>query len=322
MDLSITAPLLSFLVIMFIYGGIASARREKEVRINSRLQKYTKNVDKSSSSEKENEDEGTLRNLFRTCSKILAPKGWIKRAEKELAQADIPLRPEEYVAIRILLIVAGSIIFYTLGIGILLTALMIVLLAVLPPLLVRSTRAKRVQVFNNQLGEGLVIMANSLRAGLGFMQAVDTLSQEMPPPLSTEFERLIKEINLGTPTEEALDNMLNRVDSEDLDLVITAVKIQRQVGGNLAEILDRIGSTIGQRIKMKSELKTLTAQGRMSGLIIGLLPVAIVGIIFVINPEYMSILFSHPVGLLMLAAAVVSEIVGFFVIKNIVSIDF
>ncbi|NLC10726.1 MAG: secretion system protein, partial [Firmicutes bacterium] len=173
-----------------------------------------------------------------------------------------------------------------------------------------------------QLSEGLTVMANSLRAGFSFMQAVDTLSKEMPPPLSTEFARLLKEMNLGTTTESALDNLMRRVDSKDLDLVVTSVKIQRQVGGNLAEIIDNIAKTIQQRNKLQGHLKTLTAQGRISGLIIGLLPIFIILFVSLLNPSYLTTLVTNPAGLFMLAYALVSEIIGFLIIKKIVTIDF
>ena len=129
-------------------------------------------------------------------------------------------------------------------------------------------------------------------------------------------------MNLGVTTEEALDNLLRRINSQDLDLVVTAVKINRQIGGNLAEVLDKIGETINQRLKLQSELRTLTAQGRVSGYIIGLLPFIIVALVFVINPCYMMTLFTHPLGLVLIIWAILSEIIGFFLIKKIISVDY
>lgn len=321
--LQITA-LLTFFTIILLSTGIVVAVNEKNQQVTMRLEKYTRAVGQQPlpGENAVSNKEGKIRSGFKTFSRFLAPRGWISKAELELAQGDVPLRPEEYITLRIILIVFAALFFHFLDYSLLMNSLMIFVAAFIPPLLLKRTKIKRQQKFNNQLGEGLTIMANSLRAGLSFLQAMDTLSKEMPAPLSTEFARLLKEVNLGVPVEAALDNLLARVDSDDLDLLITAVKIQRQVGGNLAEVLDKIGGTIRERIKLKRDLKTLTSQGRISGLIIGLLPFFIVAAIAVINPEYMMILVTHPIGLVLIAVALCSEIIGFLVIKKIVTIDF
>ena len=177
------------------------------------------------------------------------------------------------------------------------------------------------KLFNRQLGDALIIIANSLRTGYSFMQAMDMVAREMKPPISSEFSRTVKEMNLGTTTEIALGNMAKRIDSEDLDLVFTAVLIQRQVGGNLSEVLDNIARTIRERVRIRGEIRTLTAQGRMSGLIVGLLPVAMGFVIYLLNPEYIRVLFSHPIGRLMLIAATVSQVIGIILIRRIVDIE-
>jgi len=140
--------------------------------------------------------------------------------------------------------------------------------------------------------------------------------------LSVEFGRLLREIKLGVTMEDALQNMLERLASRDLELLITAVQIQRQVGGNLAEILDNIGETIRERIRLKNEVKTLTAQGRISGLVIGLLPVLIIVVVSMINPGYMLTLIVHPLGPFLLLWAAFSELIGLMFIRRIVSIDY
>lgn len=317
------ATLLTFLTIILIILGFTAGRKSKKKKIDDRLEKYTSMHFFTPEEERaEAVPENSLRTIFKNFSMVLAPKGWIKKAELELAQADIPLRPEEFVTLRIISVVFITLIMHLLFENFLLTVAAALVSALVPPMMVKRAKVQRIVKFNYQLAEGLTIMANSLRAGFSFMQAMDTLSKEMPPPLSTEFTRVLQEINLGTTTEEALSNMLKRVDSEDLDLVLTAVIIQRQIGGNLAEILDKIGGTIQQRIKLKGELKTLTAQGRISGLIIGLLPLFLIAAVAVINQDYIMTLFQHPLGLFMLAWAVCSEIIGFLLIRKIVSIEF
>jgi energy-coupling factor transporter ATP-binding protein EcfA2 len=171
-----------------------------------------------------------------------------------------------------------------------------------------------------ELADSLGIMTNSLRAGYSFLQAMEMVAAEAPYPLGGEYKRTLREIQLGTPTETALNNMSHRVGSDDLELVVTAIITQRKVGGNLAEILDSIAGTIRERVRIQGEIKTLTAQGRISGLIIGLLPVALVAVLFVINPGYIGMLFTEPIGLVLVGGAVIGEIVGVLIVKKIVDI--
>jgi len=190
----------------------------------------------------------------------------------------------------------------------------------LPTLFINRKKRVRINHFNYQLSSALSTMANSLRAGFSLFQAMKSLSSEMSPPLSTEFSRTLKEINLGTPTEQALQNMSARVKSEDLDLVVLAINIQRQVGGNLAEVLENIAHTIQERIRVQREIKTLTAQGRISGIIIGLLPVFLALAIFLLNPEYMGSFFAHPLGYVLTAMGLFSQFIGVMMIRKIVDI--
>lgn len=325
------AAILFFISMLLLAGGFYRAGQARRAVLNSRLQKYTRpgaaaedyEAGAGPGRDREHEKGGEgLRHAFRSVSRILTPLAWRRKAEQELARAGVPLLAEEYVALQMLLLLGFALGVFRLNGSPVLALLAALVAALLPPLFIKSAQAKRVVQFNNQLGDGLTVMANSLRAGFSFMQAADTLSKEMPPPLSTEFSRLLREIKLGATTEDALQNMLERVASRDLELLITAVKIQRQVGGNLAEILDNIGETIRERIRLKNEIKTLTAQGRISGLLIGLLPVLIIAAVAVINPDYILTLIVHPVGPLLLLWAVCSEFVGIILIRRIVSIDY
>jgi tight adherence protein B len=191
----------------------------------------------------------------------------------------------------------------------------------IPILLLHAKIERRTKAFNDQLGDTLILIANSLRTGYSFMQALEMVAREMPQPISIEFGRTLREMNLGVTTEDALNNLAKRINSDDLDLVITAVLIQRQVGGNLAEILDNIAVTIRERVKIKGEIKTMTAQGRISGMIIGIMPIGLGAIIYSINPEYIKILFTAPLGKMMLLGAVISEFFGILLIRKIVNIE-
>lgn len=180
---------------------------------------------------------------------------------------------------------------------------------------------RRRKAFTNQLGDCLTMAANALRAGFSFLQAMELISREMESPIKEEFARVIREMNLGAQMEKALSDMDARVESSDFGLVVTAVLIQRQVGGNLAQILDTISETINDRIRMRREVLALTAQGRMSGWVLAALPIGVAAVLSFINPGYLDPLLEEPVGRMAIAGAVVMEIIGFVVIQRIVDID-
>ena len=179
---------------------------------------------------------------------------------------------------------------------------------------------RRQKAFTNQLGDMLTMVANALRAGFSFMQAFELIAREMDAPIGREVQKVVNEVNIGVDLETALDNMQKRVNSPDFELVVTAVLIQRQVGGNLAQILDTISETINERIRMRREVMALTAQGRASGIVLAVLPLAIAGILSVVNPQYLQPLFNEPLGRMAIVAAAILEIVGYMVIRKIVDI--
>ncbi|WP_425059619.1 hypothetical protein SCACP_02110 [Sporomusa carbonis] len=260
--------------------------------------------------------------LVRRLGKLfeISDGSWSRGVEHRLIQAGLPLKSSEFLVICLGTAVAGSVLFLIQG-G-LPGAVIGGIAGYLAPFLFLKVKIKRrVKAFNAQLGDTLMLIANALRTGYSFMQAIEMVAREMLPPISVEFGRTLKEMNLGIPTEEAMNNMAKRVDSDDLDLVITAVLIQRQVGGNLAEVLDNIAGTIRERVRIKGEIKTLTAQGRMSGVIVSLLPVALLAAMQVINPGYVNILFTHPAGQLMLGVAVIGQLLGILAIQKIVNIE-
>ena len=186
----------------------------------------------------------------------------------------------------------------------------------------------RLNAFNKQLPDTITLIANALRAGSSFLQAIELVVRESRPPISTEFARVIREVNLGLPFEQALENMVRRVRSDDLELMATAISIQHQVGGNLAEILDSIAYTIRERVRIKGEIRTLTAQQRLSGYVVGFLPIGLAGFLFVAAPGFMDPMFANPPGILGLPAGVVILLfggfmmfIGFMLIRRIVDIE-
>lgn len=180
--------------------------------------------------------------------------------------------------------------------------------------------AKRLNNFQRQLADCLSLVANSLRAGFSFLQTMEIISREMEPPMSTEFERVMRDTSLGKSLDEALHDMDERVGSADFSLVVTAVLIQQQVGGNLATILDTIRSTITERIRIRREVNTLTAQGKMSGIVLACIPVALALFFYISSPEYLTPLLTTDIGKIAIIGTVFLVIVGFIIIRKIVDI--
>lgn len=190
----------------------------------------------------------------------------------------------------------------------------------IPPLLVGRARKQRGELFNKQLSEALIIMGNSIKGGFTFFQSMEGVADDMQPPISTEFAKVLREIHYGVSQEDALKHMVERTQNKDLELLVSAVVTSTQVGSNLTDILDTISDTIRERIRIKQEINTLTAQGRVSGLIIGSLPVVLILIIMIINPEYYEGFFEASIGKVLIIISVIMEFIGFSIIKKIVNI--
>jgi len=313
---------LVFTTVILTILGVYSLKTVSEQEFSQRMARILKKKDGKPGEAGVDRLKGAGGGLYRGLKKILSATPLKRRVEKELTRADLPLRGEEFMAFTVIGLggVLLSVLIFTGSLLTVLSAMVVMLPA--PYVFISRARQKRLQLFNSQISDALVIIANSLRSGFSFLQAMDLVRREMPDPIAKEFGRAFQEINLGTPTEQALTNMAERVDSDDLDMVITAVLIQRQVGGNLAEVLDKIAHTIKERIRIKGEIKTLTAQGRISGIVIGLMPVALCLFLYVSNPEYISLLFNNQVGLIMVGAALIAQGVGFFAIRRIVDIKY
>lgn len=255
----------------------------------------------------------------------------VSTIKSRLARADLKLRVVEYMGLVLLAAgVAGGLAYYFLG-GTLAGVVGAIVGMQIPRIYVSYAATARIRAFDDQLGDTLNLWVNALRTGFSVLQAMETIATELPPPISREFERIIQEVRLGINMEEAMENSLRRVPSEDYDLVITAVNIQREVGGNLAEILDVISFTIRERVRIKGEIRTLTAQGRASGWIITLLPIALAFVIYLINTEYIMELFTVqrpflwpnviPCGWAVVAASIMMIIGGGVAIQRIVDIE-
>ncbi len=241
-----------------------------------------------------------------------------------LERAGIPLRVGEYYMIR--WCVAGVFLLapFVFGFSIFNLGLGVGLSIVgywLPAQWVSNQRKKRMNQVNGQLVDLLGLVSNSLKSGYGLMQGFEFASKQLPDPLGMEVRRMLREANLGLSAEQSLAALGARIDSKDMDMVITAINIQRAVGGNLAEILDSVAHTMRERERIRGEINTLTAQQKMTGVVIGMLPVFMFLIFMVVNPDYMSLLFETTAGRLIIVFSAVLEVLGYFSIKKIIAIE-
>jgi tight adherence protein B len=249
-----------------------------------------------------------------------------ERAASLLMRADVQLTVGEYFVLRVLGAMGGAALGFLVlaatapAFGVLL-AIIFGLIGFVAPVIVLSMRAKRRRkALVNQLGDTITLMANSLRAGYSLLQTMEMVSREAKDPMATEFRRVVREVGLGISHQEAMANMLRRVPSEDLDLLVTAINIQHEVGGNLGQILSTIGHTIRERVRIKGEIGVLTAQVQLSAYIISALPIFMALIVFLLNPDYLMSLMSWP-WLCMPIGAAVMVVLGFFAMRKIASIE-
>lgn len=240
----------------------------------------------------------------------------------DISLSGIKMNPEEFVLLWIFLIFGPASLNYTFTNTALRSALLILLGTVIPPVFIKIAIKRQHTLFERQLGDALMVLSNGLRAGFSFPQAMANIARDLSDPIGKEFKTVDRELQLGVDIETALTKVAERMDSSDLKLLTTAVVVQQQVGGNLSDILDIISKTIRDRLAVKRQIKTLTAQGKISGQIIGCLPVGIMVIISVINPSYMMPLFNTFLGWMLLGIGFIMECIGFFVIYKIVDIKF
>ncbi len=247
------------------------------------------------------------------------------RISQELSRADLKFKPGEYIAVIVIAVIVMGAVGYVIGQYSIITAIAGALIGgFLPRFYVRRQQNKRLIKFDEQLADMLNLMVNGLRAGYSTMQAMEAVSKELPAPISDEFRRVVQEMQLGITMERALDNLLKRIPSDDLDLVITAINVQREVGGNLAEILDTISFTIRERVRIKGEIRVLTSQVMYSGKFLSLLPIIVVGILYLLNREYMMTFFrpeSVPCGYIALGVSGILIISGYFTMTKLADIE-
>ena len=270
--------------------------------------------------------------------RVVLGRSFMQHIEDDLARADIPMRPSEYILLRIVLGAVGFLFglfgsefgFYGLqyvGTGLVLAAVGYFL----PSIVVKVHQSRRRAKFVTQLADALMLLTNSLRSGYGFLKGLELVAKEMSDPIAKELNRVLREVNLGATVDQAMLNLGRRINSQDLDIVISAYLIQKDVGGNLTEIMEKVAETIRERLRIQGDIRVLTAQGRLSGLIVGLLPVGLFFFFLARAPDYFAPMFgppavpvlgswSIPAGVVLLLLAFGWQVLGGYFIYKIINI--
>ncbi len=304
--------ILAGVLVFCVFVAVLALIKREELAVSDRVGRLARKIEKKQEEARGPALPESLRRRFKASSKIAS----------QLESAGILLRAEEFILAwgAATVVPAGLVLMFG---GSPVTAFALAAGgAIIPPLSVSIARKRRLALFEKQLSDALGIIGNSLRAGFTFAQSMESISREMPDPIAKEFNKTIREMALGVPMEDAMTAMVRRMENEDLGMLISAVLIQRQVGGNLADIIDNISITIRDRLKIKGEVKVMSASGRISGMVIGLLPVFLIVVLMILNPSYIMTFVSTPLGLGMLAVAGFMEFIGFFIVQKIVNIKY
>jgi len=320
MGMLILIGVLVSLAVIFLFVGIG---RAWELGSSNRLEDYVgEQMARSRAAARRPAGLNQSANeLVQGLDKILRSIGPLDALAYALQRGDIKLTVSEYLGVWSLCVIGASGLAYVISHNVIAAILAAAVGGLMPHLYVRFREANRLTVFNNQLGNVLMQMSGSMRAGHGLLQAVDFVGQQMPAPAGTEFAQVVRDVKLGSSLMEALDALSDRVGSEDLMLIVTAIRIHHETGGNLSEILEVVAETIRERVRIKGELRTLTAQQRYSGYVLGVLPILLFFAIMLINPQYESRLFLPGPTLCIPIGALVLMVFGFLAIQRIVAIE-
>jgi tight adherence protein B len=312
---------IGLLAIIALIVALASGGGGRQASsIEERLDQYSQQPGEQPDTQEIDAEAKRLSRLAERFDEVIKRRSFGARIADQLAQASIKLTVTEYLILTVVsIILFGALAFLVFRNFLFLTGLLIGL--VLPRIIVRSMRSRRLRKFNDQLGDAINLMVNSLKAGYSVAIAMETVANDMPPPISEEFRRVVIETGLGVSLENALGNMLRRVHSPDLDLLITAINVQSEVGGTLADILETISETIRERVRIQGEIKTLTAQGEITGYVLGGLPFGLTVILFILNRDYMTRMFTTPCGWIMSGVAITIVIIGFIIMRKVVQIE-
>ena len=321
---ALLVAILAFTFFLIIFHQMAKRRKERESMLQ-RVEYFSGNEEAAKKKTTKTKDVKDIKEAVLNKIRAIAAQ-WRKvhqsvSLDAKMQQADWPITGAEFQVIVMVISVVVGLVAFLMSLVPANFVMGFVGAFIFCMLYVNVYISRRQAAFVNQLGSTLMMVSNALRAGFSFMQAMELISNEMDAPIGTEFKKVVNEINLGSTVETALENMNSRLKSSDFDLVVTAVLIQRQVGGNLSQVLDNISNTINERIKMKNEISALTAQGRLSGIIVGLIPIGICIMVLSSDPNYFDPMIESEKGRFFLGMAVLLEIMAVIIIKKVVDID-
>jgi tight adherence protein B len=304
------------LLVLLIIGAIVAVSSERSL-VEERLGRYLED-------ERPDQGENSGRSVVTEwLNRRVASSSMGDRVARELARADLKFKVAEYYALVFMSAVVTALIAWLIQQHPASLIIGGIIGLFIPRFYVKRQQTVRLNKFNDQLSDMLNLMVNGLRAGYSTMQALEAVSRELPAPISDEFHRVVQEMQIGIPMEKALENLLRRIPSEDLDFVVTAINVQREVGGNLSEILDTISFTIRERVRIKGEIRVMTAQVRTSATVLSLIPVFLTVALWFVSPEYIGSFFAR--GPLCGWSAVVTIIgmivAGYFVMMKIADIE-
>jgi tight adherence protein B len=309
-------PLVAGLAVLLLFFGFSRAQAAAVERIGERLDRYAIREEPART-----ESRKKRRSAIDGLEDAMVERGFAADLRTNLARADLKLRTSEFLVLNLAIVL----VFFYLAQWIFDSPVLGLVFGVVgffvPHVYLGIRQRRRLHQFNDQLCDTITLLANSLRSGFSIVQSMETVAQQLPNPIAAEFHRVTQEIGLGLHYEQALYNMLRRVPSDDLDLMITAINIQGRIGGNLAEILDTIGYTIRERVRIQGEIRVLTAQQMISGYILTGLPVILGLLLYLLNKEYIGRLFADPCGWVMVGTSVVMIGVGFVIIRRIINIE-
>jgi len=255
-------------------------------------------------------------------SRAASRRGYIEYFDFRLKRAGMSIRASEFIALHLIGIIVCSIAAYYFSRNIFLTSFVAIIVVLVPFLILNIKSSQRLTRFHEQLPDALQLISGSLKAGYSFSQALRMVVDESRPPLSDEFKRILSEIRVGLPEREALDHVSQRISSEYFQWVATAINVQREVGGNLAEVMDTVADTIRERDRVLNRIKALTSEGKLSAIILIILPIVVGMMMFFINREYISLLVTTKVGIIMLIIAGLLLIIGIIWIVKIINVKY
>ncbi|MGQ9674314.1 MAG: type II secretion system F family protein [Chloroflexota bacterium] len=315
-------PIAAALAILLVFAGL-NTMLQKDIDVSDRINWYRPGGQEG---ERSRRNTAAAATLTKTVEKAVANRSFATSIARDLARADIKLTVSEFLVVQGLAVIGLFAVAAFLTRNPVFGLLAALVGFYLPRFYVKMLQGRRLKAFNAQLPDTLSLIVNSLRSGYSLLQSMEMVAREAPQPTRDEFYRVVREVSLGLSPEQALNNLVQRIASDDLDLVVTAINVQHEVGGNLAQILETNASTIRDRVRIKGEISVLTAQQRLGGYVISAMPIGLAVILFIINSKYMMQLFTFEKAICMPMIALpicsgLMMLVGFLAIQKIVQIE-